>query len=158
MSMDAVAPAPFVRIVVRPMTKVLNPIVTKLAGRRHFPIAAQIRHVGRRSGRPHVTPAGARLSGDTIVIPLTFGNRSDWVQNVQAAGGCAIRLRGRDYAATDPEFLGLEDARRLIRSAFSPLERASFRLLGIRQVLSLHAIPADQPHGQQSFTGHGGTR
>jgi hypothetical protein len=67
---------------------------------------------------------------------------------VRAAGGCAIRLRGREYAATDPEFLGAEDAQPLIRSAFSPLERASFRLLGIRQVLSLQAIPAQQPDGQ----------
>jgi hypothetical protein len=61
-----------------------------------------------------------------------------------------IRLRGRDYTATHPEFLGVEDAQPLIRSAFSPLERASFRLLGIRQVLSLHAIPAKQPDGEAS--------
>jgi deazaflavin-dependent oxidoreductase (nitroreductase family) len=156
--MDAVAPAPFVRIVVRPMTKVLNPLVAKLAGRRHFPMAALVRHVGRRSGRLYVTPAGARLSGDTIVIPLTFGNRSDWSQNVRAAGGCAIRLRGRDYAATDPELLGVADAQPLIQSAFSPLERASFRLLGIRQVLSLHAVPAAQPDGPQTFAVPRGTR
>jgi len=158
MTMDAVAPAPFVRIVVRPMTKVLNPLVGRLAGRRHFPVAAQIRHVGRRSGRAYATPAGARLSGDTIVIPLTFGNRSDWSQNVRAAGGCTVRLKGRDYVGTEPEFLGVQDAQPLIRSAFSPFERASFRLLGIRQVLSLHAVPADQPGGSQSFAVPGGTR
>ncbi|HYK69820.1 MAG TPA: nitroreductase family deazaflavin-dependent oxidoreductase [Streptosporangiaceae bacterium] len=158
MTMDAIAPAPFVRIVVRPMTKVLNPLVARLAGRRHFPVAAQIHHVGRRSGRPYVTPAGARLSGDVIVIPLTFGNRSDWSQNVRAAGGCAIRLGGRDYVATEPEFVSVQDARPLIRSAFSPLERASFRLLGIRQVLTLHAVPAVKPGGPRSFARPGGTR
>jgi len=156
MTMDAVAPAPFVRVVVRPMTRALNPLVGKLAGRRHFP-AAQIRHVGRRSGRPYVTPAGARLSGNTIVIPLTFGNRSDWSQNVRAAGGCAVRLNGHDYVATEPEYVGVQDAQPLIRSAFSPIERASFRLLGIRQVLSLHAVRADQPH-DQSFAAVGGIR
>jgi hypothetical protein len=59
------------------MTKILNPLIRKLAGRGHFRMAAQIRHVGRRSGRPYVTPAGARLHGDAIVIPLTFGNRSE---------------------------------------------------------------------------------
>jgi hypothetical protein len=37
MSMDAIARAPFVRVVVRPMTKVLNPVVAKLAARRHPP-------------------------------------------------------------------------------------------------------------------------
>jgi deazaflavin-dependent oxidoreductase (nitroreductase family) len=139
---ESVPPAPFVRIVVRPMTRVLNPLIGKLAGRRHFRMAAQIHHVGRRSGRMYVTPAGARMSGDTIVIPLTFGNRSDWSRNVRAAGGCSIRLKARDYVATRPEFLAVGDARPLIRSAFSPFERASFRLLGIQQVLSLHAEPA----------------
>lgn len=158
--LDPVAPAPIVRLVVRPLTKILNPLISKLAGRRYFPFAAQIRHVGRRSGRSYVTPAGARLSGDTIVIPLTFGNRSDWSQNVRAAGGCTIRLNGRDYAATQPEFLDVQDARLVIRSAFGPFERASFRLLGIRQVLSLHAVPAGQRHayGPRSVAVPGGTK
>jgi deazaflavin-dependent oxidoreductase (nitroreductase family) len=156
--MDAVAPAPFVRIVVRPMTKILNPVVGKLAGRRHFPMA-QIQHVGRRSGRAYVTSAGARLSGDTIVIPLTFGNRSDWSQNVRAAGGCTIRLNGRVYAATNPEFVSVREAQPLIRSAFGTVERASFRPLAIRQVLRLHAAPATQPSsGPRSFEVPGGTR
>jgi len=159
MSMDAVAPAPFVRIVVRPMTKVLNPLVGKLAGRRHFGMAAQIRHVGRRSGRPYVTSAGARLSGDTIVIPLTFGNRSDWSRNVLAAGGCSIRIKGRDYAATEPKLLGVQDARPFIRAAFSPFERASFRILGIRQVLSLRAVLQDaRPDGRHAVEVPGGTK
>lgn len=139
---EPVEPALIVRVLVRPMTKILNPIVGKLAGSRHFHMAAQISHVGRRSGRRYVTPAGARLSGQTIVIPLTFGNRSDWSQNVRAAGGCSIRLLGTDYVATQPEFVSVGDAGALIRSAFSPLERFSFRLLGIRQVLTLHGVPA----------------
>jgi deazaflavin-dependent oxidoreductase (nitroreductase family) len=107
-------------------------------------MAAQIRHVGRRSGRPYMTPAGARLSGDVIVIPLTFGSRSDWAQNVRAAGGCTIRLNGRDFSATKPEFRCLEDVQPLIRSVFNASERASFRLLGIRQVLILAAHSADE--------------
>jgi deazaflavin-dependent oxidoreductase (nitroreductase family) len=105
-------------------------------------MAAQIRHVGRRSGRPYVTPAGARLHGDMIVIPLTFGNRSDWSRNVRAAGGCSIRLNGRDYHATAPEFLSWQEATMLIKSTFSPVERAGFRLLGIRQFMRLRAVPA----------------
>jgi hypothetical protein len=140
---ELIGPAPFVRVVVRPLTKVLNPLVSKLAGRQHFRMAAQIHHVGRRSGRQYMTPAGARLHGDTVVIPLTFGSRSDWAQNVRAAGGCWIRLNGRDYTATDPEFRAVEDAQPLVRSAFSPLERTSFGLLGTRQVLILTVRPAD---------------
>lgn len=141
-TLQRVAPSLIVNIVMRPMTKVLNPLVRKLAGRPHFRMAAQVRHVGRRSGRSYMTPVGARLNGDVAVIPLTFGNQSDWSRNVRAAGGCSLRVNGRDYDATQPEFLNPREAKQLVRSAFSPLERASFRMLGIRQFMSLHTVPA----------------
>jgi hypothetical protein len=38
-----VAPSRFAQIVIRPMTKVLNPVIVKFAGRRHF--AMQSREV-----------------------------------------------------------------------------------------------------------------
>jgi deazaflavin-dependent oxidoreductase (nitroreductase family) len=140
--LEPVAPWRVVKIVMRPMTKVLNPLIRKLAGRPHFRMAAQVWHVGRRSGRSYMTPVGARLSGDVAVIPLTFGNQSDWSRNVRAASGCSLRVNGRDYDATQPAFLSPQEAKQLVRSAFSPLERASFRVLGIRQFMRLHVVPA----------------
>jgi deazaflavin-dependent oxidoreductase (nitroreductase family) len=141
-ALDPVAPSLLVKVVMRPMTTVLNPLIRRLAGRRHFRMAAQIRHVGRRSGRSYMTPAGARLAGEMIVIPLTFGNQSDWSRNVRAAAGCSIRLQGRDYDATQPAFLDRQEAEPLVKAAFSPLERAGFRMLGIRQFMRLQAAPA----------------
>jgi deazaflavin-dependent oxidoreductase (nitroreductase family) len=132
-----VPPSRFVRIVMRPMTRPLNPLIVKAAGRRHFGMAAQIRHTGRRSGRSYMTPASARISGDVAVIPLTFGSQSDWSRNVRAAGGCSIRLNGRDYDLTQPELLSVADVQPLVRSMFSPTQRAAFRMLGIRQVMRL---------------------
>ena len=132
-----VRPSRLVAVVMAPLTKVLNPVMRKLAGRRHMRMAAQIRHVGRRSGRSYVTPAGARLTGDTFVIPLTFGNQSDWSRNVRAAGGCEIRLDGADYRADRPELADREQAAPVVRAAFGPVERAMFRMLGIRQYLLL---------------------
>jgi deazaflavin-dependent oxidoreductase (nitroreductase family) len=132
-----VPPSRFVRIVMGPMTRPLNPLIVKAAGRRHFGMAAQIRHTGRRSGRSYTTPASARISGDVAVIPLTFGSQSDWSRNVRAAGGCSIRLNGRDYDLTQPELLSVADVQPLIRSMFSPTQRAAFRMLGIRQVMRL---------------------
>ena len=132
-----VRPSRLVAVVMAPLTTVLNPVMLKLAGRRHVRMAAQIRHVGRRSGRPYVTPAGARLAGDTFVIPLTFGNSSDWSRNVRAAGGCEIRLDGTEYRAVQPELAGRDEAAPLLRAAFGPVERAMFRMLGIRQYLLL---------------------
>ena len=132
-----VRPSWLVAVVMSPLTTVLNPVMRKLAGRRHMRMAAEIRHVGRRSGRPYVTPAGARLTGDTFVIPLTFGNQSDWSRNVRAAGGCTIRLEGTEYRAVQPELADRDQAAPVVRAAFGPVERAMFRMLGIRQYLLL---------------------
>jgi deazaflavin-dependent oxidoreductase (nitroreductase family) len=138
-----VGPSPFVKVAMGPMTRVLNPLVGKLAGRRHFPMAAQISHVGRRSGRDYVTSVGARVSGDVAIIPLTFGNQSDWSKNIRAAGGCTMRVNGQDYRATEPKFLDRESAAPMLASVFSPLVRASFRMLGIKQYLRLRVVAAD---------------
>ncbi len=138
-----VPPSRFVRVAMRPMTKVLNPLMRKLAGRRHVRMAAEIRHVGRRSGRAYVTPVGARVTGDVAMIPLTFGNQSDWSKNVRAAGTCSIRADGREYAAGAPEFLDREDAAPQLAAAFGPVMRAGFRLLGIKQYLLLHVVAVE---------------
>ena len=52
------APAAIVRVLVRPLTKILNPLMVRLASRRFFPMA-QIHHIGRRSGKAYVTPTSA---------------------------------------------------------------------------------------------------
>ena len=132
-----VRPSRFVRVVIRPLTKVLNPVMMTLAGRRHVRMAAQIRHVGRKSGRQYVTPVGAGRAGDTFVIPLTFGNQSDWSRNVRAAGGGSIRLNGVDYRVNQPQLAGRAEAAPVVRAAFGPVMRAGFGVLGIRQVLLL---------------------
>ena len=139
-----VRPSLLVRIAMRPMTRVLNPLIRKFAGRRHFRMAAEIRHVGRKSGRAYVTPAGARVSGDVAVIPLTFGNQSDWAKNVRAAGGCSLKVNGEEYTAVAPQFVDRRDAGPLLKSAFGPVERAGFRLLGIKQYLRLDVVPSGQ--------------
>lgn len=132
-----VRPSWFVAVIMGPLVKALNPVIVKLAGRRHIRMAAQIRHVGRRSGRPYVTPVRARLTGDTFIIPLTFGNASDWSRNVRAAGGCEIRFDGTGYRAVQPELADRHQAAPVLRAAFNPVDRAAFRVLGIRQYLLL---------------------
>lgn len=144
-TLDLVGPSGFVKAVMGPMTKALNPLISKLARRRHSRMAAQIHHVGRSSGRPYITPVAGRVHGDVVLIPLTFGSRSDWSRNVRAAGGCTIRFEGKDYHAAQPVFLTVEQAKPLVRAAFSAFERASFRMLGIRQVMRLQVMPAGGP-------------
>jgi deazaflavin-dependent oxidoreductase (nitroreductase family) len=139
----ALPPSTQVRVVLRPLTKVLNPLILRLAGRRHFRSAGELSHVGRRSGRQYVTPVGARRAGDVIVIPLTFGNRSDWSLNLLAAGRCSVKLRGQDYVASSPQMLTRAEAGSLLNVAFSPLERASFHALRITQFMRLEITEPD---------------
>ena len=134
-----VPPAAIVRVLVRPLTKILNPLMVRLAGRRFVPMA-QIHHVGRRSGKAYVTPVSARVRGEVLLIGLTFGNQSDWSRNVRAAAGCTVRLGGRTYRATGPELVTWADNRALVASAFNPVLRTGLRALGIRQFMRLHVV------------------
>jgi deazaflavin-dependent oxidoreductase (nitroreductase family) len=152
--LEPVGPSPFARIVMRPMTKMLNPLIVKLAGRRHFRMAAQIRHVGRRSGRTYTTPVTARRNGDMVVIALTFGNQSDWSRNVRFAGGGSIRIEGEDYDVTQPQIMSRQDARPLVQAAFSPMERAGFRMLAIKQVMTLRLASATHLPGAAATVAH----
>src|SRR5258706_16345741 len=74
-----------------------------LAGRRWNPMFARVLHRGRRSGRAYQTPVAARRVADGFIITLAFGAQVDWHRNLEAAGGGAIRWRGRDYEVNGPE-------------------------------------------------------
>lgn len=130
-----VGPSLFVRLVIGPLSKLLNPLVGTLAGRRFTPVIARVHHVGRRSGKPYVTSTGAGVAGNTIVIPLTFGNRSDWARNVRAAGQCVVQLGGKRYRASQPQFVDAAAAEPVVGQSFNAINRFSFRLFGIRQYL-----------------------
>jgi deazaflavin-dependent oxidoreductase (nitroreductase family) len=132
-----------VRMTIKPMSRVLNPFVRKLAGKKHTAMAAQMHHTGRRSGRSFMTPVGAKLFGVYFLIPLTFGNQSDWCRNVRAAGGATIRYKGADYQVIEPELLETKAARTEIRSTFNLSDRVFIRLMGITQVMRLRLAAHD---------------
>ena len=98
-----------------------------LAGRRWNPIFAQVLHRGRRSGREYQTPVAARRMADGFIISLAFGAQVDWHRNLEAAGGGAIRWRGRDYEVGGPEMIDGDEA----LPAFDPVQRLFLRLAGI---------------------------
>jgi len=133
----AVGPSITVRFILGPLSRLLNPLVGVLAGRRFVPLIARVDHVGRRSGKPYRTSTGAHVTGDTIVIPLSFGNVSDWARNVRAADGCVVALGGKSYHATQPRFVDAADAKPIVGQAFNAINRFMFRLFGIKQYLFL---------------------
>jgi hypothetical protein len=87
-----------------------------------------------------VTPVGARLVGAGVLVPLTFGNQSDWVRNVRAAGGGWLCMKGENFEVTQPSFIGSVDAEPLVRSAFNPAMQSLFKLLGIKQFVFLRLV------------------
>ena len=137
LDLDSLTPGRFVRGVMRPMTKVLNPLIRRLAGRRHFNMAARIYHYGRRSGRAYVTPATARLEGDHFWVSLTFGPNSDWCRNVRAAGECHIRWQGQDYHAVRPVVVERAVALAGSGKAFKRREKVMMKAIGVNHFLRL---------------------
>jgi deazaflavin-dependent oxidoreductase (nitroreductase family) len=89
-------------------------------------------HTGRRSGRTYRTPVNAFRDGDDWLIALTYGAETDWVRNVQAAGGCELIARGRQIRLTNPR-IATDDTRR-----WAPLPvRVVLTLIGVPQYLRL---------------------
>ena len=71
-------------------------------------------HVGRTTGRPYRTPLMLFRRGDRGVIALTYGERTQWLKNVLAAGECTFQSpRGEPVHLASPEFVH-DPSRRLV--------------------------------------------
>lgn len=79
---------------------VTNRLVLPVAG--WLPGFAIVLHRGRRSGRLYRTPVNCFRYGDGYRFGITYGQGSDWVRNVVAAGSFDITTRGRLVALTHP--------------------------------------------------------
>jgi deazaflavin-dependent oxidoreductase (nitroreductase family) len=66
-------------------------------------------HRGRRSGRLYRTPVVARKRRRTLAIEVLYGERSDWVRNLLAAGGGQVVRGGRTYELTNPRLVSGRD-------------------------------------------------
>jgi len=115
-------------------TRLFNKLVLPLAGTRWMRLYGVIEHRGRRSGKTYRTPVVARPTADGFVVPMPWGEGTDWYRNVRAAGGCTIRWNDRTYELTDPEVVENPAA---LGATFNAFQRTMMRRLGIRQVMRL---------------------
>src|SRR5215472_1495523 len=103
-------PSRFNRFVRTVNEHVTNPLLMHWAGRGDF-YAAALHHVGRRSGREYVTPVVAKpMAGDRFVIPLPYGEDTDWCRNVIAAGGARLVVSGASMHVVNPRVARLPAA------------------------------------------------
>ena len=96
----------------RRSTKKGNRYLRGIAGTRlgmlYFDLGA-LHHVGRRSGKPYVTPLSAYPLGDGFVLSAAYP-KVDWCENVLAAGKCTLRWNGKEYALQNPELIPAAEA------------------------------------------------
>jgi len=121
---------PLPRWLARFNLRVTNRVLGPLAGR--LPGMGVVIHQGRKTSRQYRTPVMFFRHGDRIVIALTYGPDSQWVQNVLAHGGCDFETRGRTFHLTQPRLI--HDER---RSLLPALVRAVLGLLNVSDFLEL---------------------
>lgn len=97
-----------------------------------------IHHVGRSSGKEYRTPLEAVPVDGGYVMTLVYGSRSDWVQNVLAAGSAKLEVDGQLVDLTDPTVLTSDEAFQLL----PPDVKRPPKLLKIDEFLFLRAVDA----------------
>ena len=122
----------------RHASRLINPLVLRLAGTPIFPLYGVIEHRGRRSGKVLRTPVVVRSTADGFVVPMPWGAGTDWYRNVRAAGGCVVRWKGRTYPVAQPELIADPVA---ARALFGPILGPLMARLGITHSLRLRHRP-----------------
>ncbi len=110
----------------------LNPLMLRLAGTKHW-YAAAIHHTGRRSGKQYTTPVVAERVPNGFVVPLPYGTRVDWLQNILATGRATIESQGESYDVVEPEVVDAATAMPLL----SDRRQRTFQRVGIEHYLTM---------------------
>ena len=101
----------------RVFTRITDPMTRPLAGRRYFRLWAVVHHVGRRSGTHYATPVAIVTTPDGFVIPLPWGERTQWARNVLEAGGCRLQWGGTEYSLVDARLIHRDEAEQFFNRA-----------------------------------------
>ena len=71
-------------------------------------------HVGRSSGTVFKTPLDAHRVDGGYVFILVYGSKSDWVQNVLAAGSATLNISGQETHLTHPRVVTKDEVWHLV--------------------------------------------
>jgi deazaflavin-dependent oxidoreductase (nitroreductase family) len=92
-----------------------------------------LEHRGRKSGRIYQTPLMMFHQDPYVLIVLTYGERTDWLRNLQAANEAVVLERNRRFTVSHPV---IERGPAAMRPLPLPI-RLFLGLLGIDQVVRL---------------------
>ncbi|WP_405665515.1 nitroreductase family deazaflavin-dependent oxidoreductase [Streptomyces sp. NBC_00055] len=99
-----------------------NPLV------RLLPRQTLLETTGRSSGLPRRTPVGGRRVGNEFWLVSEYGEKSQYVRNIQADPQVRIRIKGRWHAGT-AHLVPQDDARARLRT-LPRLNSATVRAVG----------------------------
>ena len=116
---------------IRNATRAFNPIGRALAGHRWFKLYGLLVHRGRASGKEYRTPLVVRPVDGGFVIPMPFGESTQWAKNLFAAGSGQIVWNGRTYEVDAPELIDQAEA----APSFSASQRAAVDRIGLGSFL-----------------------
>ena len=120
----------------RLFTRVMRPLALRSAGQEGSGTSV-VRHVGRRSGRAYETPVIAVQHGDSFLIALPYGERTDWLKNVLDKGSAVIVTDGHTYEVDRPEVIPMAEA----TAYFRPREQRMHRQFHVDTALQVHRRP-----------------
>ena len=135
---DFQAGRPHRSLPIRSLARAIQPLARRMAGTRLFPLWSIVRHTGRTSGTVYATPVVALSNADGFVIPLPFGDATQWARNLFAAGGGTIRFAGREHPIGQPQVLERDEAGRYLPG---PIRFLCDRL-GLRQFVLVQRLDA----------------
>jgi deazaflavin-dependent oxidoreductase (nitroreductase family) len=99
-----------------------NPIL------RRLPTQTLLETTGRKSGQPRVTPIGGRRVGGEFWFVSEYGEKSQYVRNIQADPKVRLRIKGHWHTGT--AHLVTQDDPRARLKALPRLNSAGVRALG----------------------------
>ena len=110
----------------------VNPGALRNAGSAGSPWAV-VRTPGRVSGKVYDTPVGVQRVGDALYISLPYGEGTQWLRNVRAAGGATVLHDGNEIEATAPELVPIG------QTPIAAADRLAISIFGITHALRLRA-------------------
>ena len=111
----------------RQLTKLTRPLALRSAGKQGSGNSV-MHHVGRETGRPYETPVVAAEHDGSVYIALPYGERTDWLKNVLAAGSAAVVTGGNRYGVDQPKVIPMGEA----TGFFATKEQRLHRRFGVR--------------------------
>jgi deazaflavin-dependent oxidoreductase (nitroreductase family) len=121
---------------IRRLARPLGPLLRPMAGKRWFPFYAVLHHTGRTSGNAYATPVVALRTPDGFVIPLPFGDATQWARNLFATSGGSLTWSGLEHRIGEPRVIDRVEANTYLPKIF----RFMAARLGLRQFILVRRL------------------